>query len=364
MLLGLTNRCNLQCNYCFVKQNNKDMSYETAEQSLHWLKSLHSDDTPLNVGFFGGEPLIKYDDIIKPLVEKYNDDFSFMLTTNGVLLDEDKVDFFLKYNIQPLLSFDGVAAVQKEQRAGKGFDSYAAALNNIPYLLLRFPDTVMRMTLTKYSIPYLLDSIKLGVHLGFKHITFVVNEFEIWNENDEDALFKEFNKIGLYIFQQLKSGNNLININPIQEYFNYLYLLEENKIPDNDSILRCGLGTTTCAITPEGDIIPCQEKTSSPRAIIGNIYDGFNEKAHKEFLDDYKAQMNKLACNKCCPPAVREICFSTLCPSRLEDLNYEISSAHCAFCRMIFKMCKRLFFLCGHSSDPLIQNYFHKEDTK
>ena len=62
----------------------------------------------MSVNFFGGEPLLYFDSLIKPLVEKYKDIVSFGITTNGILLDEDIVDFFYENNIQPLLSFDGI----------------------------------------------------------------------------------------------------------------------------------------------------------------------------------------------------------------------------------------------------------------
>ncbi|MGN1326575.1 MAG: hypothetical protein ACI4VQ_00590 [Clostridia bacterium] len=62
----------------------------------------------MSVNFFGGEPLLCFDSLIKPLVEKYKDIVSFGITTNGVLLDEDIVDFFYENNIQLLLSFDGI----------------------------------------------------------------------------------------------------------------------------------------------------------------------------------------------------------------------------------------------------------------
>ena len=71
MLLGLTDNCNLACSYCFVKQKPLEMTYEIAEKSVEWLLSNHSNDSTPLVTFFGGEPLLKYDYIIVPIVEKY-----------------------------------------------------------------------------------------------------------------------------------------------------------------------------------------------------------------------------------------------------------------------------------------------------
>lgn len=88
------------------------MSLETAIKAAEWVKSNAFDkQTTPTINFFGGEPLLKFDDIIKPLVEKYHKEITFGITTNGVLLNEDIVDFFKLYNVNVLLSFDGIPEV-------------------------------------------------------------------------------------------------------------------------------------------------------------------------------------------------------------------------------------------------------------
>ena len=134
MLLSLTNRCNLSCEYCFVKQNPQDMTLEIAEKAISiLLDNCKLKNEKPRINFFGGEPLLKFNELIVPIVEKYHDIISFGITTNGVLLDEDIVDFFTKYNIKVLLSFDGIPIVQNKQRS----NSFDKVINNIPYLLLR-----------------------------------------------------------------------------------------------------------------------------------------------------------------------------------------------------------------------------------
>lgn len=116
ILLGLTNRCNLSCDYCFVNQNATDMTYDIAEQSVEWAlnNQKQKPEYKVSINFFGGEPLLKFEEIIKPLIEKYFEKVIFNITTNGVLLNEDIVDFFYKYNVGILLSFDGVPEVQNK----------------------------------------------------------------------------------------------------------------------------------------------------------------------------------------------------------------------------------------------------------
>lgn len=360
MLLGLTNRCNLNCSYCFVSQNEQDMSLEIAEQALQWLKSNNENNEELpTVGFFGGEPLLKFNDIIKPLVEKYSKEFNWSITTNGILLNEDIVDFLYKYDIIPLLSFDGVPEVQNKQRS----NSFNTILKNIPYLLLRFPNITMRATVTKDSIPYLYDTVLMAEELGFKHIFFCENAFENWEKNLEPILLDQFNKIGLHIYKNLINNKPTIKVDPIQRIFKSLTLAQKNNLFFNNEILRCGLGTTSCAITPEGKIIPCQEKISTPNTILGDIQNGIDIQIHKNYLINYFNKVNNIKCDKGCNTKDRLICLSHLCPSRLEDLNYNISTATCMFSRMAIKVALRLHFLCANSSKINIRLYFEEEDV-
>lgn len=366
MLLGLTSDCNLSCPYCFVHQHKEDMSLDTAIQAVEWLRKNYSskkEKQEMFVGFFGGEPLLRYDEIIVPLVERYKDisNITFGITTNGVLLDENKVDFCFHNNISILLSFDGIELVQNRQRPGKGFNSYDIVLKNIPYLLLRFPNTVMRATITKESIPYVYQITMMAVELGFKQITFCPNAFEDWSEEDRELLYKQFNEIGHYIYKELRKGNTPIHVNPINSYFLKINSIFKGELTFENRVLRCGLGTTSCAITPKGDIIPCQEKISKPTIILGNVKTGIDEKIHENYLRQYFTNVNTIHCNKNCKFRTKLICLSDLCPSRLEDLNYKISTSSCAFVRTATEVAVRLFFLCQADISPHIREFFYQE---
>ena len=358
ILLGVTNQCNLKCDYCFVKQNPQEMSFEVAEQAIQWVKENQKiTGNGMAVNFFGGEPLLKFDDIIKPIVEKYHSEISFGITTNGVLLDEDIVDFFYQHNVKILLSFDGVPEVQNKQRS----NSFNAVLNNIPYLLLRFPNTTMRATVTKDSIPYLYDTVIMAKELGFKKIAFCPNAYESWDKETEAQLLNQFSKIGLFIYKELRNNELPIEVDPINKFYKNINLALNDQLFFNNNVKRCGLGTTTCAICPNGDIVPCQEKISNPTTILGNIADGINIKVHKEFLINYFNTVNNLVCDKGCDAKSRLNCLSDICPSRLEDLNYQFSSASCANVRTATKVAAKLHFLCSNSSNQIIKHYFGEE---
>lgn len=364
MLLGLTSDCNLACKYCFVKQKPEYMTYEIAEQSIEWLKEnykIKNKDGKLDIVFFGGEPLLCYDDIIVPIVNKYKDIATFSITTNGILLDEDKVDFLYKNNISVLLSFDGVKKVQNTQRAGKNIDSYRTVINNIPYLLLRIPDTTMRTTLTKDSLPYLYDTVLLAEELGFKSISFVPNAYENWTEKDEIIYEQQLTKIGLHIYKGFFNKKRTIKVMPIINSYNKISTSMDSGLYFNNHLFRCGLGTTSCAITPDGKIIPCQEKISNPTYILGDVWNGIDSNLHSKFLNDYIEKLNNFTCNLRCSTLKECLhCISTICPSRLEDLNYKFSTPTCIFNRVTLRIANRLSLICYQNINPLMSLYFNE----
>lgn len=110
--LNVTQKCNLKCKYCFVCQQPKEITYKVAEDAAKFLaKNAFKDNRTPSINFFGGEPMLRYKDIIKPLTEwirdVYGDKFELSLTTNGTLLNEEVMEFFDKNNIGMLFSIDG-----------------------------------------------------------------------------------------------------------------------------------------------------------------------------------------------------------------------------------------------------------------
>ena len=355
MLLSLTNRCNLACNYCFVKQNPQDMTLEIAEKAVSiLLENCKLKDQKPHLNFFGGEPLLMYEEIIVPLVEKYSPLIDFGITTNGVLLNEDIVDFFYHHDVKVLLSFDGVAEVQNKQRS----NSFNQVLLNIPYLLLRLPETTMRSTVTKHSIPYLYESVLMAEELGFKKIAFCPNAYEEWDKDIENLMYEQWKKIGHHIYKGLMSNKKVISVDPLVKFYKNTNAALQENLFFNNNIERCGLGTTTCAIAPNGDIVPCQEKTSCPTVILGNVNTNIDANIHKAFLINYFNRINDISCDKGCDQKAKLNCLSDICPSRFEDLNYKFSTASCAFIRTSTSVANRLHYLCANSSYNHIRRYF------
>lgn len=110
-VVSLTDSCNNACPYCFVDFNPQRMKLETAIQTVEFLKKNCLPEQKPTFCFFGGEPLLEYDSIIVPLVEKYGDSVTWSITTNGVALTEERIDFLAAHGVEILLSMDGTKEI-------------------------------------------------------------------------------------------------------------------------------------------------------------------------------------------------------------------------------------------------------------
>lgn len=362
VLLGLTNRCNLACPYCFVRQSNSDMSMEVAEAAVElMLKNAELHGTEPQVIFFGGEPLLMFDEIIVPLMDKYKDKVhKWGITTNGALLDEDKVDFFYKRGVEPLLSFDGIKMVQDKQRPGKGFSSYERVMENLPYILFRFPEITLRSTITKESLPYVYQTFMMFDELGVKNVYMAPNQFEEWTDVEGRLWYQQLEKIALLTYQRLRKKQDVTRFMPLVNFVRSIWKIERDGPLFANSILRCGLGTTTFSVTPDGQIVPCQERVSNPTFVIGDVFNGIDEARHQDFLEFYWNSVNTLHCSKDCHNMARFMCFGDTCPATLENTMFKMTSTSCIMKRWGWTMGYRLYHLTYGTIDPVINDFFYR----
>lgn len=354
IFLGVTADCNLRCPYCFTSRHSEYMTLEMARKGVNFilqnykLKNGEQLNLPLpSVTFFGGEPMLGYEDVIKPLIEEFGGMIEWTMTTNGTLLDEDKIDFLYQNNVGLLLSFDGIKEVQDSQRPGANFSSFDKVLEQIPYLLLRFPNLNMRATLTKKSIPHIYESYKMAEELGFKTFILGVNSFESWTDEDYLLCSQELKRIGADIY------NNLINpkregfcsFHGFDRMFNDMWTIQEGKGYYDNNILRCGMGTTTCSLCPSGIIVPCQEEITCPKNIIGNIDTGIDFALHKDFLENYYKNIEKNRCSKGCPTECYQLCQMMVCPSRMLQNDFNTYKTDCQFNQAVYNAFAPLFRL-------------------
>lgn len=339
--LNITDSCNLACKYCFVQQKPHFMTIDLAKQAIDWLidnlkyKQLLFNDKKNNkvdLNFFGGEPMLLYEEIIVPLVlyaeEKYPSLVHFGITTNGTLLNTERIDFFKKHNFSILLSIDGDKETQNFNRPQKnGNGSFELIEKNIDYLLQNFPMTTFRATLYQPTIKYLYNNYLYAIEKGFRNIFICPNARENWTQEHIDELKNELHKIYLH-----RIACYLNNIEPIGctlidksfcdvlEHDLQIYNNEFNNLLPNRNVTRCGIGTGSASIAFDGKIFGCQEQDSRDTNnyfYIGDIFNGIDANKHSKILNDYnKAQ--KLVCediNLCNDCPIRSNCIEEMCPS-------------------------------------------------
>ncbi len=366
-MLNITDNCNLACRYCFVEQHPHNMSLQTAKDALQYLYNnvqylkennlFQDDDTKenikYNINFFGGEPLLLYKEIIKPLVEytekTFPNVFKFGVTTNVTLLDKEKVDFFKEHNFGILTSIDGAEETQCYNRPCRnGDNSFKLIEKNIPYLLEQFPAVCFRSTGYAPTIHHLFNNYLYAESLGFRNYTIIMNERDEWTSEQKEILKNELRKIQFYRLQQLIKGippmnSELFNFN--EHIFPNLFA-DECNIVKNDNILRCGLGTLSCAIGWDGKIYGCQQDVSLNNKnifYIGDIYNGIDPEKHANLLSKYIQEIDNPIPEKCLECRLKDTCYgnaSNCCPSTNNSLfnnTHQISDIRCFVHQELFK---------------------------
>lgn len=319
------------------------MTLQTAKDSVDFviknlltkekLNLLQKPDDVATITFFGGEPTLLWDEIIVPIVayaeEKYPKLIQFNMTTNGTLLNQERIDFLKKHNIPILLSIDGNKEIQDINRPCKnGASSFDMVAPNIPLILNTFPDTTFRATLNQHNCKNLFENTYLyAIKQGFSHIFLCPNAREEWEKENLETLHQEINKIWTYIAFSFLNDEEPIRCTSVDTAFENIlrldlqnYYNEYENINPNRKVMRCGLGTSSFSIGYDGKIFACQEQDSrneNDYFYIGDIYNGINKEKHLQIIQDYqeKAIIKNKNSEKCDICKLRQVCIEETCPS-------------------------------------------------
>lgn len=310
MCLNIAHDCNLRCEYCFASKGDfgtgrELMSLDTAKAAIDFLIKASKDRHNLEVDFFGGEPLMNFE-VVKKTVEyarsqekKYNKNFRFTITTNGLLLTDDKIDFINENMDNVVLSLDGRKEVNDRLRVTASKEgSYDIIVPKYQKLVKERKklgkDYYVRGTFTKYNFDFTNDVLHMN-ELGFDQLSIepVVSDKNLdysIKEDDLDRVFKEYETLAKEIINRRKNGN----------YFNFFhFMLDLNQGPCAIKRLKgCGCGNEYVSVTPNGDVFPCHQFVGKSEWKMGNVLkDEFNEK-----IKDYFSKTNvyqKPDCKDC-----------------------------------------------------------------
>ena len=294
LCLHVAHTCNLNCEYCFASQGKYQgeralMSFEVGKQAFDFLIANSGTRRNLEVDFFGGEPLMNWD-VVKQLVayarsveKEHNKNFRFTFTTNGMLIDDDVIDFVNKEMHNVVLSLDGRKEVHDRFRkdyAGKG--SYDNIVPRFQKLVEKRggKDYYVRGTFTHNNVDFVNDILHMA-DLGFTELSMepVVcppgDPYALTAE-DLEIVKEQYEILAKEMLKRKKEG---------RPFTFYHYMLDLKNGPCiYKRITGCGSGTEYMAVTPWGELFPCHQFVGDPKYSLGDIWNGIkNTKAQDEF---------------------------------------------------------------------------------
>ena len=298
LCLHIAHSCNLNCSYCFASQGKYHgeralMSFEVGKRALDFLVENSAGRRNLEVDFFGGEPLMNFD-VVKQLVayarsieKEKGKNFRFTLTTNGMLIDDDVIDFANREMSNVVLSLDGRKEIHDRFRvdyAGKGswdrivpkFQKLVEAREGKNYY--------MRGTFT-HANPDFLKDIQVMLDLGFTELSMepvvcAPGDPSALTAEDQAIVMEQYERLAELMLQRRREG---------RPFTFYHYMIDLKGGPCiYKRVSGCGSGTEYMAVTPWGDLYPCHQFVGEDAFKLGNVFDG---------VTNYAAQEQFASCN-------------------------------------------------------------------
>lgn len=306
--LHVAHDCNLACKYCFAGKGEYDgpkglMSFETGKRALDFLIEQSGTRKNLEVDFFGGEPLMNWE-VCKKLVEYgreqekiHNKNFRFTLTTNGLLINDDVIEFCNREMGNVVLSLDGRKATNDAMRVSRnGAGSYDLIIDKFK----KFADSrnqenyYMRGTYTHNNLDFSKDIIHMA-DMGFKELSIepvVCSPDEPYALKDGDLpiLKEQYQILADEMLKRYRKGNGFT-------FYHYMIDLDAGPCIVK-RVSGCGVGTEYLAVTPSGELYPCHQFVGDEKFLLGNIWDGIINKQVLEQFENCNVYSHK-ECKDC-----------------------------------------------------------------
>ena len=306
--LHVAHDCNLACKYCFAGKGEYDgprglMSFETGKRALDFLVEQSGTRHNLEVDFFGGEPLLNWD-VCKKLVEygrsiekKYDKNFRFTVTTNGVLLNDEIMEFCNKEMGNVVLSLDGRKETHDRLRiTRKNTGSYDMIIDKFKKFAQsrNQKDYYMRGTYTHFNTDFSNDVIHMA-DLGFKELSIepVVcspEEEYALKESDLPILKDQYEILANEMLRRYRKGNGFT-------FYHYMIDLDAGPCIVK-RVSGCGVGTEYMAVTPDGELYPCHQFVGDEKFLLGDIWNGVQNKKVLEQFENCNVYSHK-ECKDC-----------------------------------------------------------------
>lgn len=321
LCLNVAHDCNLKCKYCFAAQGDfggekELMSFEVGKAAIDYLIANSGSRKNLEIDFFGGEPLMNFE-VVKQLVDygrsvekDYNKNIRFTITTNGVLLNDEIIDYINENMHNVVLSLDGRKEVNDNMRPtlnDKG--SYDITLPRFKKLVeKRAKDKYyyIRGTFTRDNLDFSKDVMHFA-DLGFKLTSVepvVGDESNPYALREEDLpkIFEEYEKFAVEYADRQLQGDGF-------KFFHFMIDLNQGPCVIK-RITGCGAGNEYLSVTPNGDIYPCHQFVGNEEFKMANIFDeeivlpenlkNMFREAHVYTKEECKQCWNKFYCSGGC----------------------------------------------------------------
>lgn len=284
LCLHVAHTCNLNCEYCFASQGKYHgeralMPFEVGKRAIDFLVENSGTRHHLEVDFFGGEPLMNFD-VVKQIVayarsieKEHGKLFRFTLTTNGMLIDDDVIDFANREMDNVVLSLDGRKEINDHFRKTIG------GVGSFDIIVPKFQKLVearkgekyyMRGTFTHRN-PDFTNDIQTMLDLGFNELSMEpvvcppTDKYAL-DENDKQIIFKEYEKLADMMIARRKAGKPFT-------FYHYMLDLEGGPCIYK-RISGCGSGTEYMAVTPTGELYPCHQFVGNKDFLMGDVWQG------------------------------------------------------------------------------------------
>ncbi len=284
LCINIAHDCNLRCKYCFAGQGGYGqwrmlMSFDVARRAVDFLIAHSGPREHCELDFFGGEPLMNWHvvqqtvDYVHKQEKKHHKKIKMSLTTNGMLLDKEKVKYLTDNHISLILSLDGRKEMHDRMRPGvHGEGTYDEILKNLQYCVAnrKGEEYYVRGTFTRYNMDFTTD-VEDMIDKGFPAVSMepvVGEDGEDYSIKEEDLprVKAEYDRLAKLFIQREEEG---------RPFFFFHFNMDLWKGPCLPKRLRgCGAGHEYLAVVPNGDIYPCHQFVGREGYVIGNVYEG------------------------------------------------------------------------------------------
>lgn len=291
IIFWVTEKCNLNCDYCYVKKQPKTMTLETAETAFVFFKKLLSErerqEGEIHIGFHGGEPLLNFP-VIQYLIDKFEKEYGnkiryFSLTTNGTVFDETEL-LYLMNRVQLSVSIDGMRQTNDRKRHYiDGRSSYDKTVQTLEYLKKHEVYCRVRMTVNTETVSSFADNFIFLDKKGYGVVTYAINTDDDWTQADMEVYRHELQKIMEYFLKEKPEDG---------KYFLYNLTMGNFRVRN-----YCDGGITNFHVSPDGGLYPCILSVDDMELKLGNVFGGIDRQAIVclEEINSKKVQ----GCEKC-----------------------------------------------------------------